>query len=197
MPRKRKVIEIARKASISRREAAGTLLEFWIWADQNADAAGNLPRLTLADLNEAVPASPMFWKAVMDAGWLADGDDGLRIPNAAKWLSKAKLKAKTKGEPIDSSPVAMTFDCAGQPERWDLHTAQIATWQTQFQRLDVREECNNALGHTKTKAMKTAKGMRRFLYSWLMRSNDRLKTNGQKPLISRVPSDDDLKDWRP
>jgi hypothetical protein len=208
LPRHRKVLEIARKASVSRREALATLIEFWIWSSRNADAYGNLPRLTLADLTEAVPASAAFWRAVSEAGWLTISENGLSIPKAEKWLNKNSSKRQREGQVKDESPVALAFVVKrmtplkpGDPDEpvyWNLTSAQVALWQTQFSNVTVLEECKRAQAWTEANGHKTALGMKRFLCSWLDRAHNRSKKeSGQKPLISRVPSDDDLKDWRP
>lgn len=57
---------------------------------------------------------------------------------------------------------------------WQLSEAQVAEWATLYRGLDVRGECRKALAwlQANTGRRKTAKGMARFLVSWLGRAVD-------------------------
>jgi hypothetical protein len=71
-----------------------------------------------------------------------------------------------------SEPAVLTFPTNGKPETWDLLPSKLAEWSGTFPGLDCLAECRKALQWVKDNRRKTAKGMPRFLLSWLGRAND-------------------------
>jgi hypothetical protein len=72
------------------------------------------------------------------------------------------------------------FPCNGSPCWWSLTSAQVEAWQTLFPGVQVETECRKALGWVDANPhkRKTARGMKKFLYGWIARENDRGKHNG-------------------
>ncbi|MFO0898952.1 MAG: hypothetical protein U0836_16130 [Pirellulales bacterium] len=86
---------IAAATNRSREEVVGLLVGFWLWASGET-ADGKLPGLSCHALVTVVGATEDFWRAVVRAGWLVEGDGFLRIPRADHWLTKgakARLQA--------------------------------------------------------------------------------------------------------
>ncbi len=79
-------------------------------------------------------------------------------------------------KPTDASPTAFEFKVVGVDGAiFRLSEAQVAEWAALFPALDVRQEMRNALAWVLANPgrRKTARGMPKFLVSWLTRSNDR------------------------
>lgn len=69
----------------------------------------------------------------------------------------------------------LTFPVNGNPTGWVLTAAQVAAWGTQFPGVDVLAEARQALAWIEANPArrKTARGMPRFLVSWLLRASQR------------------------
>jgi len=87
LTRKREIHLIARRLSVSRREAAALCMEAWEWADAET-ADGGLPGAMPEDLDAAVNC-PGLADALREVGWLILDDDGLRFPNWDYWNSES------------------------------------------------------------------------------------------------------------
>jgi hypothetical protein len=74
--------------------------------------------------------------------------------------------------PSPGERVLLTFPTAGKIKTWDLIAAKVAELQECFPSLDVLAEARKALGWINANRPKTAKGMTRFLFSWMARAND-------------------------
>lgn len=83
---KPEVIRLARLTAASTDETVGRLGRFWCWAQKCTDN-GDIPGITIADLVAALRLDESFWTALITVGWLQETKAGLRIPNAAKWIS--------------------------------------------------------------------------------------------------------------
>jgi hypothetical protein len=81
--------------------------------------------------------------------------------------------------PTDDAPL-LTYPCDGRPTSWHLTPSQLAEWQALFPALCVLDECKAALAwiDANPAKRKTANGMKRFLASWLARSQNRPKPTG-------------------
>lgn len=88
LPTKGEVRRIARDAGVSRFEVCGRLMAFWGWASTET-ADGVLRGIYLADLSDLVGFDEPFWRAVVAVGWLRERRDGLLIPNAERWITRA------------------------------------------------------------------------------------------------------------
>jgi hypothetical protein len=82
---------------------------------------------------------------------------------------------------LRSCVVVMEFPTHGKKKSWDLTEEFLEECKQAFPGLDVLAETRKALAWLKANRLKTAKGMPRFLNSWLSRANDRGggKTGGQ------------------
>lgn len=90
-------------------------------------------------------------------------------------ISKTVPETVKGGSVALATPPFLTFPTVGQAQGWTLSEAQVAEWASLYPGLDVAAECRKALAWLKanTGRQKTAKGMPRFLVSWLTRSTDR------------------------
>jgi hypothetical protein len=75
-------------------------------------------------------------------------------------------------------------------DTWVLSVAQVTEWECLFPGFDVRGECRKALAWVKANLgrRKTAKGMARFLVSWLSRAVDSGRGRRHEPSASQ-PND--------
>ena len=90
----------------------------------------------------------------------------------------------TSAEP-DDSPVLLTFTTIGPVKSWPLTQLQIDEWGTAYSGLDCLAECRKAQAWLGANRLKTAKGMPRFLVSWLGRAVDRPSAQPQR-MLSRA-----------
>jgi len=60
---------------------------------------------------------------------------------------------------------------------WTLERKQLAEWQALYPNLDVEAEMRKALAWVQVNHRKTARGMPRFLVSWLNRATDRRQSD--------------------
>ena len=68
--------------------------------------------------------------------------------------------------------VAIRYPTYGAVTSWALTEAQVEAWQVMYPSVDVLAECLRALAWLQANTRKTAKGMPRFLVSWLSRATD-------------------------
>ena len=90
--------------------------------------------------------------------------------------SKEQIKIEKKPE----SPTVLAFPCNGNVKSWNLTENKIAEYRESFPSLDILSEAKKSLQWIRDNPdrKKTARGMPRFLGSWLGRANDR--SNGSK-----------------
>ena len=79
----------------------------------------------------------------------------------------------TAAENQPTEQPVLTFPTNGSPPTWDLLPSKVAEWSVAYPQIDILAECRKALQWVKDNRRKTARGMPRFLNSWLARSNDR------------------------
>jgi hypothetical protein len=73
----------------------------------------------------------------------------------------------------NSSRTLLEFPTAGKKNSWSLTEEFLEECKQAFPGLDILAESRKALAWLKANRLKTAKGMPRFLNSWLSRANDR------------------------
>jgi hypothetical protein len=100
LTKKPEVAIIARKSGRSQRDVSALLMEFWEWADDHT-TDGQLNNLRPEDLGAILPQmDSYFFELLIEVGWLARTESGLRIPKFSRWMgnsSKRRLKeAKRK-----------------------------------------------------------------------------------------------------
>lgn len=112
-------------------------------------------------------------QALVDAGlWkvrsIPDGWS-MRLPSLA-----VPVVAPAPSQPVHG-PIAMTFDTVGNPQTWHLSEAYLQSMEKTYAPLDVRAHCRYAQSWltANPSKRKTARGMPRFLVSWMMRAIDR------------------------
>lgn len=87
-----RIIGRARTMGVSHNELLGAMVSFFCWADEHT-ADGNLPGLTIADLDEPlVSGLPGFGDAMVNIGWITVNDDGLMINGFDDHMSKSAKK---------------------------------------------------------------------------------------------------------
>jgi len=99
--------------------------------------------------------------------------------NKTMYCSEPSKKAS---EPQPSEKAVMTFTCVGTgPSEWTLTAGKLQEYRDAFPGIDVLSECRRARQWLidNPPRRKTAKGMPRFLNSWLSRAQDRAGRNGQ------------------
>jgi len=78
------------------------------------------------------------------------------------------------------TPPVLTYPTNGNPHSWNLVQSQVDDWIAAYPGLDVLWECKRALAWVKAQTVKkTARGMPRFLNSWLARASDRPRPGNQ------------------
>lgn len=82
-------------------------------------------------------------------------------------------------------PVILEFPTNGPIRSWSLTQRQIDEWSGLYSGLDVLVECRKALAWVQANQRKTAKGMPRFLTSWLARACDRMALKPTIPAKGR------------
>lgn len=82
-----------------------------------------------------------------------------------------------------SGPPLLTFPCAGKEKEWHLAGDHIDELKSAYPALDILAECRKALVWVNASPgnRKTAKGMKRFLASWMGRAQDRGAGRTQAP----------------
>jgi hypothetical protein len=100
------------------------------------------------------------------------GISGLTKPNLTQEnLTQGNFSEST---PLCVVPPFLVFPAIGPDREFLLSEAQVAEWAELYSVIDVRVECRKALAWVKANPnrQKTAKGMPRFLNSWLTRAVD-------------------------
>lgn len=89
-----------------------------------------------------------------------------RSKNQPQFVSSAIEIAKPPDPPV------LMFPCNGEPSEWALTESAIREWSSLYPGVDITGECRRALAWVQANHRKTARGMPRFLVSWLNHSND-------------------------
>jgi hypothetical protein len=107
----------------------------------------------------------------------------------------------SRTDPAVALPALLIFDCVGgktsKSRQWALTQDFLDELKDQFPGVNVMAECRKALGWTKNKRenMKTATGMRQFLWKWMGRVQDRgggrTRANGTGAATGNAPWQDD------
>lgn len=85
----------------------------------------------------------------------------------------------------NTAPV-ITYPCNGNPPEWGLTKDQVDQWAALYIGVDILSECRKALGWLQAQThKKTARGMPRFLTSWLSRASDRPR-GGYQPRVDSL-----------
>lgn len=92
-------------------------------------------------------------------------------------LGRIQEEGRTSSAGADSVPAGdavLTFPTSGRVASWSLTADFIAELTTAHPGLDVNAQCKLALAKIRTGAVKpkTARGMPRFIWSWMARAND-------------------------
>jgi len=104
----------------------------------------------------------------------------LTKPNLTK-PNQTTMSRVTSGNPECPVPPVLTFPCAGKPSEYHLTDAQIDEWISLYAGVNVLAECKKALGWIRAQSKrKTARGMPKFLTSWLGRACDRPSFGGSQ-----------------
>jgi len=127
----------------------------------------------------------------MTLGWFPNDTGGVSNGNHEEYQREEDQRNKTiycsepskkASEPQPSEKAVMTFTCVGTgPSEWTLTAGKLQEYRDAFPGIDVLSECRRARQWLidNPPRRKTAKGMPRFLNSWLSRAQDRAGRNGQ------------------
>lgn len=196
--RHRKTLRLARRLGES---APQYPIRLWLWAvEQSPD--GSLRDISpeeLAVICAAKVDPAELWAAMVDCGFveIIDGEAWIRswYEHQGKLIERAERnadrmqRARSKGAqdasvaPAETeapttiapdSPALLTFPTDGKSKSWTLTEAHVAEWSTLYPKLDVLDECRQALAWVLAAPdrRKTAAGMARFLVGWLNRSTN-------------------------
>lgn len=91
-PEKPEIAGISAALDISPEVAFAKCFKLWRWADSNLES-GHAPRVTKAFLDSIVGMSG-FAQAMVDVGWLSNGNDAIEFPNFDRHMSQS---AKRRG----------------------------------------------------------------------------------------------------
>lgn len=94
----------------------------------------------------------------------ADTDTDTTATTLASSLQKTEA---TKPE----AAAVLTFETAGNPKTWELTQSDVDEWRSVYS-VDVFHECQKARAWLLANQKKTARGMKRFLNSWLSRAQN-------------------------
>jgi hypothetical protein len=123
----------------------------------------------------------------------------LSKPNQTRPIEDASASSCTETEnpsPVPASDpseekIILTFPVVGKgAKEWHLLEAKLVDFREAFPSLDVIAECRKALCwiNANPDRKKTARGMGKFLYSWLSRSQD--SGRAAKPVAEAVETDE-------
>jgi hypothetical protein len=131
--------------------------------------------------------------------------DGSRVESSRRESKGVERKGNgdfsgEPAEPASPQPPAdvAAFPCVGKVGQWMLPQPKLDEWTACFPALDVLGEVRKArqLLVDNPGRRKTAKGMTRFVFGWLERSQNR-RGGKPSPEKSRLPTDEELANWNP
>ena len=96
--------------------------------------------------------------------------------NSNSNLKEISSEALTRSEPVDDSPIVLTFPTIGKDgTEWHLRTRQFHEWLALYPGLDIIAEAQKALAWVRANEnrRKTVRGMPAFLVNWFNRSVNR------------------------
>src|SRR3990167_4085097 len=106
--------------------------------------------------------------------------------------NQTKPKKNFCSEPENKTEdfLILTFPTVGDSKEWDLYNSKIQEYQESYPSLDISAQMKLALQWVKDNPAKrkTAKGMPKFLNSWLSRANDNPKTPRITPVNNQPTS---------
>lgn len=128
------------------------------------------PRSQISDTDTPPPLTP------------PGGDEADSLRSSA--FPETKNRSGKEASP--DSPTIIVFPTDGPVREWHLTEAVVTEMQSAYETVQVLSECKRALAWIQANPdnRKTAKGMRRFLNSWINRAADRSAGNGRTaPLL--------------
>lgn len=101
-------------------------------------------------------------------------------PNARKERKGKERKDKDKDASSaptnnvggEADPVVLIYPTVGTKDTWELKQSQVDEWIPLFPNVDVPADCGLALAWVRANNRKTPEGMKRFLVSWLTRTQN-------------------------
>jgi hypothetical protein len=122
-----------------------------------------------------------------------------KTPPPEEEAEEGFFDSKEEIEEETDSFAVLTFPCNGPVKAWRLTASKVAEYQESFPGMDILAEARKALQWIRDnpEKRKTAKGLPRFLGSWLTRANDRPAGNGNGSRPSNRYGDDNPPGWKP
>lgn len=118
---------------------------------------------------------------VTDTMHIADADTDADTENT-NTPEGAALDAAASSEALagDKTPLVLTFPCNGQSKTWGLHQSFLTQLSELYPSVDPLAQCRLALAKIQSGAVsrKTARGMSKFLFSWMDRATNSKPSNG-------------------
>jgi len=117
-----------------------------------------------------------------EAGTIPSRPDQTRQDQSSQDKTSKGEEEKACAEPAVAATALVSFPCSGSPEVWDMTEANRSEWETAYPAVDVLGEARKALAwiNANPTKRKTARGMARFLVSWMSRCQDH---GGSSPTV--------------
>jgi hypothetical protein len=145
-------------------------------ADSSADSSANLRE----NRRRIAGESPENQRTILPVPIPIPVEDSLEPKPAHKPTADDSQKSKPKTpveNPESTEPPVMVFPVVGSPDspEWPLSASQVAEWSAAYPGVDVAAECRKAAAWVRANPSKrkTARGMPRFLVSWIGHSVDK------------------------
>lgn len=197
-PRHRKVLRLVCKLG----ELAELYpIRLWLWAVEHS-LHGHLKDIEPAELARIVGHAgdaQELWEAMLSCGFLERDGDGLRIRSWHEHQGILIDRSRRNTERMRAvrerpqGKALLDFPTVGG-EEWALTQEKLAEWERTYPMMDVQAECRKArqwLSDNPARR-KTARGMDRFLGSWLSRAQDGGKYARRQVSSTLAP----VEDWR-
>lgn len=168
------VLGIASRTGLDSFAVVGRLIKVWGWARRQT--SNGKVQFATADWIDGFVRHPGFAAAMVAVHWLEVDGEGILIPKFERWLARGqKAKAESDDKPDGNGVICLVFPVVGSEAGWALLESKLVEWQGTYRGVDVKAECQKAWQWCQDNPAKrkTAKGMARFLSTWLSRCQDR------------------------
>lgn len=193
-----KFFDLMSELNVGKRDLLWMLYQLWGWvADHYPD--GNLVGVSEASLVYAMDSTrepKAVAQALEKTGFLDTIPDGWHIHDWTEWRAESvrsrqrrMVERPTSDQDPTSSPhpvvvsaVVLSFPSSGEPKTWELREDMLQRLTELYPSVDVLAESKKALFWVESNPTKkkTARGMPKFLASWMERQQNRYRGPGVK-----------------
>ena len=132
-----------------------------------------------ANRKRSLPAKPNIYSRNVPSADISTVD--ILQSRVEESIGEHRREEEDSSEPLHDSKPFLTFPCSGKVKEWILFEDQVLEFIPLYPAVDVRLQARKALGWciANPRNRKTARGMLRFLNSWLSREQDKaIKASG-------------------